>query len=327
MTTPNFHHAPLRNRISPTTIDKAWEGDCPRKPWDYKVCAVIPVLDTPETLPLIVDLLRLQTERPYIVIVDTGSTPENLALTTALRAEDVEVHSLLCNGVLHPSDFVVHAMDLAQSLCRSEWMFCTHADCFPRIRTLIADLLLQAEAASCPAIGYEISPRPHSDWKGMLGHTCTLLHVPTLDEIGAGWSMRRLVQKFRGRLRFTNETLGETGPPPDHRPHIPNWPDTELLLNYTLRNAGIDPILVGHEENAERTLDERIDHCRTFTSGKLYDQTYYEIAQVWIDDALNAARLRVAGWRHDDSLRERVIEEAAKRLAAEADLMHAEQLV
>ena len=67
--------APLRNThpdMSP------WEGNCILKPWDYKVTAAIPVMDTYESLKICVDLLNLQTVKPFIIIIDTGSEEFNL---------------------------------------------------------------------------------------------------------------------------------------------------------------------------------------------------------------------------------------------------------
>ena len=53
-----------------------------------------------------------------------------------------------------------------------------------------------------------------------------------MDKIGFGWSLRRLCTKF-----------GIQDQRPD--PLKPNWPDTELLGNYILREQGIKPCLIG----------------------------------------------------------------------------------
>ena len=272
--------APLRD----TAVGrKPWEGACPKKPWDYRVTAAIPVLDTPEPLSLVIDLLRLQSEPPFILIIDTGSRPEQWRQIEALRAPDVEVHSLRLNGVRHPSDFPAMAMDLAFAICRTQYLFATHADCFLRSRTLLAEMIDVCPEKS-PVVGYELSPRQHPDWKGMVGHTCTLFDMPTMDRIGAGWSMRRLVRMF------DIET---------HEPHPerPNWPDTELLVNYLVRQAGYEPHLIGHEENFVRNRDENIDHCRTLTGGLLYNRAHYEKAKAWMEEAMQEASERITAWR------------------------------
>lgn len=274
--------APLRGCVS---RERPWEGSVRKKPWRYQVTAAIPVLDTFDTLEMVIEILRLQTERPFIVVIDTGSRPEMLEKIEGLRDVDLEVHSLRLNGVEHPSDFPAMAMDVAFTVCRSPYLFATHADCFLRRRTLVAAMLDLCRDGS-PVVGYELSPRKHKDWQGMVGHTCTMLDMAVMDEIGAGWSMRRLARQFGLR---------------DHRPdpNRPNWPDTELLLNYTLRSHGITPRLIGHEENHVRNCDENIDHCRSLTAGLLYNETYYDKARGWADEAMSEARARVELWKSE----------------------------
>ena len=269
----------------PSPPSPKWEGGLSRKPWHYQVTAAIPVLDTPEEISLIVDLLRLQTMPPYTMLIDTGSTPENLVRIQSLAAEDVEVHSLRFNGVRHPSDFPAVAMDLATSACRTPFLFCTHSDCFPRSRSLIERLAILC--GDHKAVGYELSPREHPDWKGMLGHTCTMFNVALLDDINAYWSLRRLCRQY-------------------HVPHEinargPNWPDTELLLNYQLRAAGITPLLIGGEQNRQRTLDQNIDHCRSFTASNMTGCSHHATAAAWIADAKLQARQRIQRWTAAES--------------------------
>ena len=274
--------APLRTGA---IVDRPWEGNCRKKPWSYEITAAIPVLDTVEELTVCIELLRLQTLRPFIIVIDTGSTPEKYAEIEELRSENVEVHALRLNGVRHPSDFPAMAMDLALALCRSPWLFATHADCFLRNRHLLAEMLMHGREKS-PVVGYELSPRKHKDWKGMVGHTCTLLEMAVMDEIGAGWSLRRLARVF-GVVNYA----------PD--PNRPNWPDTELLLNYLLRENGITPHLIGHEENHVRNVDENIDHCRSLTAGLLYNATYFQKAKRWAAAAMTEARERIEQWKHE----------------------------
>lgn len=264
-----------------TRAEAQWHGTPGRRPWDYACEVAIPVLDTPDTLPLVIELLRRQTARPFIVLIDTGSTPASHARIEALRAPDVEVHSLRLHAVRHPSDFVAIAMDLAMSLCRTEHLFCTHADCFLTSRTVLAELIARCTAKN-PAVGYQLTERAHSDWSRMVSHTCTMLHMPVMDRIGAGWSLRRLC------------TLRDV----PHHPNIlgANWPDTEILLNYLLWDHGYQADLIGTERNHARNTDARIDHVRSVTAGRLYSPAYAAQAEQWLAGAMNDARTRLHTW-------------------------------
>ncbi len=276
-------HAPIKGPPE----RKGWEGNCLKKPWAYKVTAVIPVLDTPEELTLVVELLRLQTERPFIVIIDTGSTYENLSRVQCLRNEDLEVHSILLNGVEHPSDFVTMAMDLGFSCCRTDYLFATHADCFIRRKDFVEDLVNMTDEKT-PVVGYEISPRQHKDWVGMVSHTASMYYMPIMDRIGFGWSQRRLCNLF-----------GLASKKPD--PMKPNWPDTELLGNYILRHYNLTPKLIGSEQNFQATKDDNIYHARTLTSGKLYSPEYYKMAKRWADEAMEEARENIKKWSQESN--------------------------
>lgn len=271
------------DRRESRVFEKAHEGSLKQKPWEYAVEAVIPVLDTPDTLPLVVELLRLQTVRPYIVLIDTGSTPENFVKIEALRADDTEVHSLRFGGMRHPSDFPAVAMDLAFSMCRSDYLFTTHADVFLRRRDVIEELLGLCDPIN-PAVGYQMSPREHDDWQRMVSHTCSMFNVPVMDSIGGGWSLRRLCN-IHGL---------------DHKPNVfgANWPDTEILVNYLLWENGFEAQLIGTEGNHCRVVDERIDHCRTLTAGRLYSPSYAVQCEAWVKDALAEAEERVMQWRN-----------------------------
>ncbi len=278
--------APLRNK---SVEERPWEGDCLKKPWEYKVTAAIPVLDTYESLKICVEILKLQTVKPYIVIIDTGSKKENLEKINSLADEDVEVHSLRLNGVCHPSDFPAMAMDLAQAVCRTEFMFATHADVFLMKNDFIEYLL---NYCGChlddkyPAVGYEISPRQHDDWVGMISHTASMYHMETMDKIGFGWSMRRLSSLYDIKDYKPNPTR-------------PNWPDTEILGNVILRQYNLPVKLIGKEDNFQRNKDKYIDHCRSLTSGLLYSPEYYSQVSIWLEEAKEDALSRIETWQKE----------------------------
>lgn len=275
--------APLRG-AGVNTTQSPWEGSVKKKPWEYKIVAAIPCLDTVETVEICIELLRLQTERPYILLLDTGSCGEQADRMKELQADDCEVHFIRLNGVLHPSDFPAMAMDIAFTLCRSEYIFATHADCFLRRRDFL-EHLLDLSSKTSPVVGYEMSPRAHSDWKGMVSHTATLYHMPTMDKIGFGWSLRRLCNMYNIK---------------DYKPSPlrPNWPDTEILGNYILRYNKIKPYLIGSEQNFSRQMDENIDHIRSYTSGKLYSPHYFQQAKEWFEAAKKEAIERIASWKN-----------------------------
>ncbi len=278
--------APLRNR---DVNDAPWRGECRKKPWEYDVTAVIPVIDTHDSLKLCVEILRLQTVRPYIIVVDTGSRAENLKKIMSMHDEDLEVHSIRVNGTLHPSDTVCMAMDLAQSLCRTKYMFATHSDVFLMRRNFLENLLSICgdEPEKYPVVGYEMSPRQHDDWRGMISHTATMYHLRTLDQIGFGWSMRRLTAIYG---------LENQEPHPDR----PNWPDTEILGNLILRQNEIRTKIIGREKNFQRNKDENIDHSRSISLGMLYAPAYYETAKKWFDESKAEAEERIRSWKNEN---------------------------
>lgn len=284
--------APLRGNNVNTT-QSPWEGSCEKKPWKYKITAAIPCTDTAETVEIAIELLRLQTERPYILLLDMCSWGDQIERMQKLQTEDCEVHSIRLNGVQHPSDFPAMAMDIAFAVCRTEFIFATHADCFLRKRTFLEELMEMASTKS-PVVGYQMSPRAHNDWKGMVSHTATIYHMPTMDKIGFGWSLRRLCNMYN--IKSWKPT-----------PLFPNWPDTEILGNYILRYHKIKPHLIGEEENFSRQVDENIDHMRSYTSGKLYSPPYFEQAKGWFEEARKEAMDRIEQWKKEGNELEPIV--------------------
>jgi glycosyltransferase involved in cell wall biosynthesis len=280
---PNNHPSASRPVvIAPVpNQSRGWEGSLAKKPSQYRVTAAIPVIDTVQPLPLVIATLRLQTERPYIVLIDTGSHARRDQIE-ALRDEDVEIHWIRSHGWRHPSEPVTAALDLVLSFCQTPYLFCTHSDCFLKRRELLEELV--GLCREHKAVGYQLSPRRHSDWEWMLGHTCSMFEIATLDRLNAAWSVRRLCNNRE--VELTPEVCG------------PNWPDTELNLNYQLHEAGIQPKFIGSEQNFERTNDENIDHCRSLPSAALYASTHHQKASQWMLDAIRQAERRIELWRN-----------------------------
>ena len=162
-------------------------------------------------------------------------------------------------------------------------MFATHADVFIKRRGFLEHLYGVCEKGF-PVVGYEISPRAHSDWKGMVSHTATMYDMKVMDKIGFGWSLRRLCTEY---------DIVDYKPDPMR----PSWPDTEILGNYILRKNNVLTKIIGHEQNQERTDDENIDHFRSYTSGKMYSPPHFKKTRAWFEDAILKAEKRIESWK------------------------------
>ena len=262
---------------------KRYEGRCRLKPWDYRVTAVIPHLNTPRPLRWSVETLRHQSEAPYILVMDTGSDEATCRELESMRSADLEVHYLRSHAWTHASEPVAAAMEAAWSLVHTEFLYCTHADCFIRRPDWLAWLLARCGPDS-PVIGYQMSDRSWltRDWEWMVSHTTTMLHMPTMHRINASWSFER----YRSMRSV-------------YTPDDPEWMDTETGFNWTLRQAGIVPMLLSPEFNYERQIDENIDHVRSYPSSTLYQvgsPVYQNGKERWMESALREAEARVFSW-------------------------------
>lgn len=256
-----------------------WNGKPGKKPWDYKVTAAIPHLETVEPLRMCIEILRAQTERPYIMVIDTGSSDETRKELESLRAEDVEIHFIRAHAYKHASEPVTAALDMAQALCRTEFIFHTHADCFLR-RFDFLEHFVRCCGPQNPVLGYRMSARDWAtdEWKWMVGHTATLMHMPTINKIGATWSMERMHTQYG--YPWTSGCGG--------------WPDTETGFNCILRDAGIKPTFIGYDVNGQRQVDDHIDHVRSYAGSLIYSKDDYHVtAAPWMRDALVDARNRL----------------------------------
>jgi hypothetical protein len=262
--------------------------DCPRphegrgrKPWDSGITATIAHLNTPEPLALVVELLRLQAERPYILVVDTGSDPAACGRLEGLRADDLEVHYLRSHAWRHSSEPVAAACDLAMDLCQTDLLFFTHSDCFPVARDLLTRLAGRCSSRN-PLVGYRLTEREDmDDWRWMVGHTCLMIHWPTAVRVGAHWGRRTVIA--RGDL-------------PAASPY-----DTEYGFNWAFRNAGISADLIGTERNFVRNTNDDFDHVRSFATANLYPWVgaadYRANLHRWMHEAMEEARARIARWQ------------------------------
>lgn len=270
----------------------AFGGRLTKKPWAWPVSACIPHIETPEPLRVVVETLRSQSIPPYIMVIDTGSSPAVCDQLEAMRSDDLEIHYIRAHAYIHSSAPVAVALDLAHALTRTPYLYHTHADVFIRRRDWLAWLLDRC-SAECPVIGYEMSPRRGTDgWRGTVSHTATMLHMPTIRRCGATWSFERWY---------------DTHGLPSH-PTI-GWPDTETTFGECVRLAGIVPYIVGPdtcpgagtEGNYRRDTDVNIDHVRSYSSAVVYGGGYMQTVAPWMSAAMSEAMDRVRQWRRGEA--------------------------
>ena len=165
--------------------------------------------------------------RPYIVVVDTGSRPGVLASVEAMQASDLEVHRVAPHGTEHPTEAVGYAIDLGQSLCRTEWMLSSTPIASFIVRPRLKMLLVGNGAVAARRVRVGSAGRVRIGgvaWSRIRSR----LHVPTADSLGAGWSLRR--------LRSLAASLWP-------KESILDRQDPEVLLNELFRRAGVSPVI------------------------------------------------------------------------------------
>jgi len=252
-----------------------------RRMSDWRVSCILPHLETPQLLMYCIPLLQLQSEPPFIILVDTGSKTETIEIINNNFVSDgLSLNMIRANSYLYRSMPVAVALDLGMQLCQTEYAFFTHTDVFLRKHTLIEEMANMCDSDT-PVVGYEISPRDPvtPDWMGMVGHTCLMVHMPTIRRLGITWDMQRCM--MRSDMKRRNDLRA--------------WPDTETGFNLLLREAGITPKIIGREWNIQRNLDDKIDHIRSYT-GCLMANALSDVQQSIFQQASEAARMRIIEW-------------------------------
>lgn len=267
-------------------LSRPWEGAIVKKPSEYQVTTMIPHLNSIEPLAMCIEMLRSQTIQPFIVVVDTGSPKHVCDALEVMRSDsiDLDIHYIRSASFQHSSEPVTAAMDLAQSLCATPYMFFTHTDCFLRRFDFLEHEIMMCDAKH-PVAGYRMSPRDWvtDEWSFMVGHTATMIHVPTIHKVGAVWSMSRMHNQYG----ISYESRG-------------GWPDTEVCFNKNLRDAGIRPIFIGHDTNYERFVDSNLDHSRSHLGSMIYAPKYFRNkASRWIRAAMKDGQARIDKARAD----------------------------
>ncbi|MBI1862028.1 MAG: hypothetical protein HYR96_14025 [Deltaproteobacteria bacterium] len=246
------------------------------------VTVVIPHRDTPDWLLTSVALWQAQNTLPFVLVIDTASTtlPTDLALTKLRQNPGVEVSRLNVGATEHASDSICHAMDYAFSRCPTTYLLATHVDVHPKRRDLVSYLMSLCDEKT-PVVGWEMSPRgpgPDGDFTGHTsdgypGHCCILFHMPTMDRIGAGWSIRRSANVY-GSARGRD-------------PLVKGWPDTETCLGNLFMQHGIQPLYLGRETNHATQETKYWTHARSRT---ILGETPRHRS------AIDRARARAARW-------------------------------
>lgn len=284
--TPRPYTAPVTTGWIPDRLarepDARYRGSRARKPEDFDCEVSMPHIDSLDTLPTVLALLRAQSVRPFIQIIDTGSTPENAAKLEALRADDLEIHFLRFNSSRHISDLPAIACDLAFSSSRHEKTILMHTDVFLRTQDGLESLLARCDAMS-PAVGFQMTPREQPGWEKVVTHSLACFHMPTMDRIGAAWNLRRAC-----RTMHCEHSM---------RSSIGNLLDTELGLSLILEENGISPTFIGTEQNWEMTVHPLMRHCRTLSGSRIYDPYHAMKAQQWLAEALSEAQNNLRAWK------------------------------
>lgn len=222
----------------------------------------LPHQQTPELVAAVLPLWEWQTVTPTIDLIDCDQLPRRTWR--------------------HASERVAVACELTQLSAGTEFALFSHVDVFPRRQDLVEWLRSQCSAVT-PVVGYELSPRDAhpgriaDEWRGMVGHTLTMVHVPTIRALGVTWSYDAAFTDF-----------GWTAA--DH------W-DTEVTFNLCLRAAGITPKIVGHDENYTHLVDDWHGHARSYPSSVLSGASHREIAATWVAEEIESARHRLAQWQ------------------------------
>lgn len=286
--------------------DRVWEGIISKKPWDYKITAVIPHMDTPDLLKIVIETLRAQTERPYILVIDCGSLqPHRKALEVLdLTCDDLEVHYIRSKAWKFTSEPVTAAMDLAFTLCRSEFLYATHTDVFLKKQNFL-EYLLSLYDDKTPVIGHQMSPRFNwktDMWQRVVSHTATLYHMPTMRRIGGLWSLQAAYESLNMPVRQLTYDEALT---------FDCVPDTEVNLSFCMHRAGMverfledphpgenDPssvLFLGIEPN-EPYETEWFYHERSTTGLRVYDPGRAEKNRQRLIKTIEETKLRLFEW-------------------------------
>ncbi len=242
----------------------------------------MPHYESLDTLPTVIELLRAQTVRPFISVIDCGSSAETCATLEGMRADDLEIHYHRFNGVRHVSDFPATACDFAFSACRSPKLILMHTDVFLRAVDALETMLDMCDAGT-PAVGFQMTPRERDGWQNAITHTFAVFHMERMRRIGATWALPRACDMARCDHSMTS-SLG-------------NMLDTETSISMVLEQHGIKPAFIGTEQNFEQTIHPLVRHVRTLTGSRLYCPVKRVAAEQRLAEAMTEAAENLKAWR------------------------------
>ncbi len=238
------------------------------------VTTIIPTIHPPRTLSTVLDCLKRQTISTKLLIVDTGSPAEEIETWQKNHEHHTDVSWITFKGetTINLSQPIAEALDIAIALCRTPFAFLTHDDTWLTNRTLIAHELDISAKTGARVVGYEMSEREWitPDWRGMVSHTATLLHVPTAHQANLRWSLIDAITR-------RPDLAGPGG-----------WPDTETHFGWSCRAQGIHIELIGHENNQPHYADHWLTHRRSYTSHRMYAPQEANADTEWIDQMIIA---------------------------------------
>lgn len=226
------------------------------QPWQipptYQVTTIIPTIGESPTLLTTITTLNRQTVKQRIIVIDTGSTGQQL-INLIDRVDpftNVEILHIAPRAWQHLSEPVAAAIDLGFSIAETPSVFLTHDDVAIRRTDFLWSLIDLLFRTGAIAVGYEMSPRDHvtDQWQGCLSHTATLLATKPCRKHAMRWSLQEAL----------NDPTCDTKPG--------GWPDTETAFGLRRKILDLPIRFIGHETNEPHFLDSNLEHRRSLTT-------------------------------------------------------------
>lgn len=239
-----------------------------QKTFEPTTTIIVPTAASSPTLTSVINTHDRQTESHRTILIETSGDPQayfNLTINQSER-KNTRILAIEPEENCHPCRVITEAIDIGIAICDTEWAFLTHDDVWLNDTNLLKRLIEIAENAGVPIVGYEMSPRGHctEEWRGMVSHTATLLHTPTMQGLGMRWSLVEAHQT----TPWSKEK--------------PGWPDTETNFGRQVKRLQIPQFFIGHETNDRHFEDDNITHRRSLTSHRVHSHLGKIDDEKWI---------------------------------------------